>query len=150
MSEMKRPALDYAALPDVPVSQMTPAQQLICKVAWISDNAAYGTLEATKLLIDDIRAGSFTGATPRPSARTEAHAPAQPSDNDDLGWALAALDLVMNGLKHDGHVLTDDPTTSSTALWNARAVKVSIENYLAVAAANRRLDAASSPQPTKE
>lgn len=69
---MKRPALDYAALPDVPVSQMTPAEQLIAKVAWISDNAAYGTLEAAKLLIDDIRAGSFTGATPRPSARPEA------------------------------------------------------------------------------
>jgi hypothetical protein len=63
---MKRPCLEYASLPDVPVSQLSPAEQLICKIAWIGDNAAYGVEDACKRLIDDVRAGSFSGAVDRP------------------------------------------------------------------------------------
>lgn len=53
-----------------------------------------------------------------------------PAKNDDLGWAVAALELVINGLKSEGYKLTDEPTTSYTPLWNARAAKVSIEEEI--------------------
>lgn len=55
MSEMKRPALDYAKLPDVTLAQLSPADKIIAGIAWISDNGSYGTTEAAKRLIDEFR-----------------------------------------------------------------------------------------------
>lgn len=67
--------------------------------------------------------------------------PQTPKQNDDLGWALAAMDLVRNHLIHDGCKETDDPTTCDTKLWNLRAAVVSIKNYRA---------APSAMAPTKQ
>ena len=49
----------------------------------------------------------------------------------NLRWALAALDLVRNGLRNKhGLKETDDPSTCDTELWNLRSAKASIEASL--------------------
>ena len=50
--------------------------------------------------------------------------------DDNLRWALAALDLVYNGLKSRGLQDAKTPTGGDTEMWNLRVVKVSIESAL--------------------
>jgi hypothetical protein len=52
---MKRDILEYAKLPDVPVSQLSPAERIIAGIAWMADNEGYGIKDAARKLIDDMR-----------------------------------------------------------------------------------------------
>lgn len=48
----------------------------------------------------------------------------------DIKWALAAMNLVWNGLRYDGRKETDDPKTCDTALWNLRAAVETLQESL--------------------
>jgi len=52
---MKREILEYAKLPDVPLSQLSVKDQIIAAVAWMADNEGYGIKDAAKKLIDTLR-----------------------------------------------------------------------------------------------
>ncbi len=69
---MKRDILEYAKLPDVPFSQLSPAERIIAGIAWMADNEGYGIKDAARKLIDNVRR-EFMGASGTPSG----HGPAK-------------------------------------------------------------------------
>ncbi len=52
---MKREVLEYAALPDAPLSQLSKVDQIVAGIAWLADNEGYGIKEAAKSVIDNLR-----------------------------------------------------------------------------------------------